>query len=227
MDERWQEIERIYHAALEREKTARTAYLAQACAGDSALRRQVEFLLVQDEKAGNFLEPPAINVAAAALVKVKSISDQATPSLEPGTMVEHCRLTGRLGAGSMGEVYRARDTKLQRDIALKILPQAMAHDAECMARFEREAQLLASLNHPNIAAIYGLEESNGIRALVMELVEGETLTERITGAGVSSPSARGWRRCSSCSICVLAKREAHADYHSARSIAIKEVSCMK
>ena len=84
-----------------------------------------------------------------------------------------------LGAGGMGEVYRARDTKLQRDVALKILPDAMARDGQRMARFEREAQVLASLNHPNIAAIYGLEESNGVRALVMELVEGQTLAERL------------------------------------------------
>ena len=84
-------------------------------------------------------------------------------------------------------MYRARDTKLQRDVALKILPEAMARDAQRMARFEREAQVLASLNHPNIAAIYGLEESNGIRALVMELVEGETLGERI---GRDTPSGR-------------------------------------
>ena len=79
----------------------------------------------------------------------------------------------------MGEVYRARDTKLQRDVALKVLPETMARDAQRMARFEREAQVLASLNHSNIASIYGLEESNGIRALVMELVEGQTLAERI------------------------------------------------
>ncbi len=79
-------------------------------------------------------------------------------------------------------MYRARDTKLQRDVALKILPETMARDAQRMARFEREAQVLASLNHPNIAAIYGLEESNGVRALVMELVEGATLAERISVA---------------------------------------------
>src|SRR5215469_1668190 len=91
-----------------------------------------------------------------------------------------------LGAGGMGEVYRARDTKLGRNVALKVLPEAFAKDAERMARFEREAQVLASLNHPNIAAIYGLEESGGVRALVMELVEGPTLTERIAGATVGA-----------------------------------------
>ena len=86
-----------------------------------------------------------------------------------------------LGAGGMGEVYRARDTKLGRDVALKVLPEALANNADRMARFEREAQVLALLNHPNIAAIYGLEESSGVRALVMELVEGPTLAERIAG----------------------------------------------
>src|SRR5207342_2070101 len=91
------------------------------------------------------------------------------------------QITSLLGAGGMGEVYRARDRKLNRDVALKILPEAFAHDADRMARFEREAQVLASLNHSNIAAIYGLEESDGIRALVMELVDGPTLAERIGG----------------------------------------------
>ena len=95
----------------------------------------------------------------------------------------------------MGEVYRARDTKLGRDVALKVLPAAFASDADRMARFQREAQMLASLNHPNIAAIYGLEESGGVRALVIELVEGPTLAERLAaatvGAGLALPSGKG------------------------------------
>jgi len=109
-------------------------------------------------------------------------------SLETGTQLGVYEILSPLGAGGMGEVYRARDSKLQRDVALKILPEAMARDAQRMARFEREARTLASLNHPNIAAIYGLEESDGIRALVMELVEGETLAERIgRSAGSVAP----------------------------------------
>ena len=92
-----------------------------------------------------------------------------------GTSIGSYRITAKLGAGGMGEVYRARDTKLDRDVAIKILPESFAHDAERVARFEREAKVLAALNHPNIAQIYGLEE----RALVMELVEGPTLAERI------------------------------------------------
>src|SRR5687767_12594816 len=88
-------------------------------------------------------------------------------------------LQGLLGAGGMGEVYRAHDTRLGRDVAIKILPQIFTADADRLARFEREARVLASLNHPNIGAIYGLEEADGVRALVLELVEGETLAERI------------------------------------------------
>jgi eukaryotic-like serine/threonine-protein kinase len=102
-------------------------------------------------------------------------------ALARGTKMGPYEILSPLGAGGMGEVYRARDTKLNRDVALKVLPTAMASDAERMARFQREAQVLASLNHPNIAAIYGLEESSGIRALVIELVEGPTLAERIGG----------------------------------------------
>src|SRR5262247_3140955 len=100
-------------------------------------------------------------------------------SLSPGTRLGPYEIVAPLGAGGMGEVYRARDTKLGRDVALKILPESFALDADRMARFQREAQFLASLNHPNIAAIHHIEESNGVSALVMELVEGETLADRI------------------------------------------------
>ncbi|HLE20323.1 MAG TPA: protein kinase, partial [Vicinamibacteria bacterium] len=93
--------------------------------------------------------------------------------------IAHYRITDKIGQGGMGEVYRATDTKLNRDVALKLLPDLFARDPDRMARFSREAQVLASLNHPNIASIHGLEESGGKRALVMELVEGETLQERL------------------------------------------------
>ena len=97
----------------------------------------------------------------------------------PPNRIAHYQLGEKIGAGGMGEVYRATDTKLNREVALKILPEAFAQDRERMARFEREARVLASLNHPNIAAIHGLEEQDGTRALVLELVEGPTLAERI------------------------------------------------
>jgi eukaryotic-like serine/threonine-protein kinase len=96
-----------------------------------------------------------------------------------GSKVAHFEITALLGSGGMGEVYRATDTKLGRSVAIKVLPEAFTHDADRLARFEREARVLASLNHSNIAAIHGLEESGGRNLLVMELVEGETLADRI------------------------------------------------
>jgi serine/threonine protein kinase len=101
-----------------------------------------------------------------------------------GTRLGPYEILSLLGAGGMGDVYRARDTKLNRDAAIKILPDPFAQDEERLGRFKREAQVLASLNHPNIAAIYGVEESDGIRALVMELVEGPTLAERIASGDI-------------------------------------------
>src|SRR6266699_3656414 len=104
-------------------------------------------------------------------------------ALSPGTRLGPYEILSALGAGGMGEVYRARDTTLNRDVAIKVLPDLFASDADRLARFTREAQTLASLNHSNIAHIHGLEESGGVRALVMELVEGDDLSQRIaTGA---------------------------------------------
>ena len=111
----------------------------------------------------------------------------ASPALGSRRQIGQYQVTAKLGEGGMGEVYRAHDAKLGRDVALKILPAAMAHDSQSLARLAREARTLASLSHPNIAVIYGLEESEGLRALVMELVEGETLAEQIRGrVGASS-----------------------------------------
>src|SRR5207247_8206436 len=100
-------------------------------------------------------------------------------TLSAGTRLDAYEIVSPLGAGGMGEVYRARDRKLGREVALKILPPLLANDPDRIARFQREAQVLASLNHPHIAAIYGLEESDGVHALVLELVEGPTLADRI------------------------------------------------
>ena len=101
-----------------------------------------------------------------------------------GTRLGVYDVVASIGEGGMGQVFRARDTKLDRDVAIKILPEAFAHDADRLARFQREAKTLASLNHPNIAAIYGLEESGGVTALVMELVEGDDLSQRIARGAI-------------------------------------------
>src|ERR1041385_8235129 len=105
-------------------------------------------------------------------------------SIAAGTRIGVYEVVALIGAGGMGEVYKARDTRLNRDVALKVLPEVFSKDTQRMARFEREAKLLASLNHQNIAAIYGLEDTGGIRALVMELVEGPTLAERIAAGPI-------------------------------------------
>src|SRR5437667_4299473 len=104
-------------------------------------------------------------------------------ALPIGARLGGYEIVAAIGAGGMGEVYRAHDTTLNRDVALKVLPELFAVDPDRLARFKREAQLLASLNHPNIAAIYGLVEADGIQALVLELVEGPTLAARIAGSG--------------------------------------------
>jgi eukaryotic-like serine/threonine-protein kinase len=171
--ERWATVERLYHAALVQPVDGRAAFLEEACAGNEALRREVESLLA----ASGVLTGGAV-VAAAGLV----------------SNVGHWTLTGRrigaylilgpLGAGGMGEVYRARDTRLGRDVAIKVLPSGFTSHPDRLARFEREARVLASLNHPHIAAIYGFEDSltdagAKVHALILELVEGEMLAERI------------------------------------------------
>ena len=114
-------------------------------------------------------------------------------TLSPGTRLGPYEIVNPIGAGGMGEVYRAHDTHLERDVAIKVLPRALANDPERLARFDREAKILAALNHPNIAVIYGLVESNGVRALVMELVEGETLTSVIKRGPMSvKDTCRAW-----------------------------------
>jgi serine/threonine protein kinase len=105
-------------------------------------------------------------------------------SLPLGTKLEPYQILSELGAGGMGEVYRGRDTKLDRDVAVKVLPAALARDPERLARFEREAKVLASLNHPNIAQIYGVQEAEGYQALVMELVPGQTLGAQLKSGAI-------------------------------------------
>src|SRR5580765_6101423 len=133
---------------------------------DERLRKDVESLLAAMEKASHFIEQPAFHTLGSR-------------ALEPGDSVGPYTIVEFLGAGGMGEVYRAHDAILNRDVALKVRPAAFALDADRFARFRREAQMLAALNHPNIAAIYSLEDSNGVQALVLELVDGVTLAERI------------------------------------------------
>jgi Protein kinase domain/WD40-like Beta Propeller Repeat len=168
--ERWQQVARVYQSAIEQEPSTRGAYVASACGDDTELRREVESLLAQPSAPG-VIDRPLVDVAAHAFGVVTN--------LERGTMVGPYRIVGPIGEGGMGQVYRAQDTKLPRKVALKILPEAFVHDADRLARFRQEAHVLASLSHPNIATIHGFEDSAGVHALVLELVEGPTLADRI------------------------------------------------
>jgi eukaryotic-like serine/threonine-protein kinase len=164
------QISELYHAALTRAPDERRAFLTEACGDDEALRAEVESLLRYD--AESFLETPAAQVAVAEVAAAGSAS-MVHRQLGP------YRILAPLGVGGMGEVYRAHDSKLGREVAIKILPPHFTSDPERRARFAREARMLASLNHPHIGAIYGLEDSDGVTALVLELVEGPTLADRL------------------------------------------------
>src|SRR5713101_1899162 len=162
--ERWRQIEELFHAALERAPENRQPFVEDACRGDVDLRLEVESMLAREQQARSFLETPALQNPTSS-----------SAGVVVGRQLGPYRILSPLGAGGMGEVYRAHDSKLGRDVAIKTLPPDFARDPERLARFRREARALASLNHPNIAAIYGLEESNQVDCLVLELVEGETL----------------------------------------------------
>ena len=177
MNDRWLKVEQLYNDALERDEAEREAYLREVCGGDDALRSEVESLLRNEKKAGSFLDAPAVEVAA-------KIFDQNSGQSMIGRRLGTYDVVSLIGLGGMGEVYEARDTKLGRDVAIKVLPSAFLHDPERLSRFQREARLLASLNHPNIATIHGLEQSGGVRYLVMELVPGKTLAERVAKTGL-------------------------------------------
>jgi eukaryotic-like serine/threonine-protein kinase len=176
--ERWRVVESLFDAALQRPPVERERYLREACGADQDLYREVESLLANSPAD----DPPGAWAAAAAVHLITH-----PIALEPGQRVGPYEIVSFLAAGGMGEVYRARDTRLKRDVALKILPELVAADRERIARFEREAELLASLNHPHIAAIYGVEDDRGTRAIVMELVEGETLADRIAAHPAGLP----------------------------------------
>ena len=177
----WARVKEVFAAARALPPDRRRVYLADTCGDDDALRQEVESLLASNERAKSFLEAPAFVCDDPA-------RDQASRTME-GRRLGVYQVQDLLGAGGMGEVYRARDTKLERDVALKFLPHAFTRDPERIARFEREARLLAALNHPNIGAIYGFEDAEGLRFLVLELVDGHTLAHTL--ADVSRQRSQG------------------------------------
>ena len=164
--ERWRQVTAIFHAARGREPATRGAFLDQACGGDASLRSEIESLLEAQ--------------AEATRQGTAVIAADVLPQLPPGTPFGPYRIDALVGSGGMGQVYRATDPRLHRTVAIKVLMPTLVPDAELDARFEREARLLAALNHPNIAAIHGLETTGTIQGLVLEFVDGETLGERLS-----------------------------------------------
>ena len=192
MADDWKRVDEVLQSVLLRPPGERDTFLRQACGGDRALEREVRSLLASYEQAGSFLEAPAIHAAARAVADDQrageaprtDLLETARMALSPGSRLGPYEISAQIGAGGMGEVYRAIDTNLARHVAIKVLPEAVAADRDRLARFDREARTLAALNHPNIAAIYGLERSGGTTALVMELVEGLTLADRIAQGAI-------------------------------------------
>jgi eukaryotic-like serine/threonine-protein kinase len=193
-DDRWLRIKQLFEAAVERPLSERSSFVSAAVAGDETLRRDVEALLAAD-RAGAPLSEQWPVASESLLVELRNASatlrlgGSSLPGLIAGHRVGNYDVIAPLGAGGMGEVYRAHDARLGRDVAIKILPHAFTTDPERLARFEREARVLAALNHPHIAGIYGLEQTGTAPALVLELVEGPTLADRVNAGRIGVEEA--------------------------------------
>ncbi|MFN0122652.1 MAG: serine/threonine-protein kinase [Blastocatellia bacterium] len=166
--ERWRQIESLYHAVFERAPDERAACLAEACAGDADLRREVESLLAVDESIGGFIDQPAFAVVAPGLAEEQG-------AMRIGQRIGHYQILSLLGKGGMGEVYLAQDVSRKRQVAIKLLPAQFTADAERVQRFEREARAASALNHPNILTIHEIGETDNCHYIVSEHVAGETL----------------------------------------------------
>jgi len=180
--ERWRRLEQIYHRALEHEDSQRGAYLEDACAGDQTLRQEVESLLSNARQASKFLERPALEVAA------RDVTDSPERSLVGHTLGSYSVMS-ILGEGGMGQVYLARDTRLGRLVALKILPPGVSADPERKRRFLQEAQVASALNHLHIVTLYDVGSDGGVDFLVMEYVKGQTLNGLIPRNGLDLKKA--------------------------------------
>ena len=174
--ERWERIKGLYHAARTHADRDRAQFLADACEGDALLQREVHLLLNQPASTGSFMDFVGGSPST-------QLGDVVANDLT-GQQLGCYRVLSLLGRGGMGEVYRANDSRLRRDVAIKVLPARFTADADRLARFESEARMLAALNHPHIGAIYGFEDAHGMPALVLELVEGETLADRLHGGPI-------------------------------------------
>jgi eukaryotic-like serine/threonine-protein kinase len=173
--ERWKRIDEIFHAALEREASSRAAFLTEACKEDDSLREEVEDLLVNHEKQSSLFDSPPTDLAAELLSKQSTFQGA----------IAHYQIVKRIGSGGMGEVYLAEDTRLNRKVALKILPSEFTQDKDRVRRFEREARAVSGLNHPNILTIYDIGQFDSSSFIASEFIDGETLRQRMSESKLS------------------------------------------
>jgi serine/threonine-protein kinase len=179
-NERWQHVERLYHAALAKPSDERSRFLVEACPDDEELRSEVESLLAYEDRAETFIESPALDVAA------RMMADEQSRTVRVGESFNQYRIVSQLGAGGMGEVYLADDTRLRRRVALKFLPVALIADKRHLHRFEVEARAIAAMSHPNACTIHEVVQAeDGRHCIVMEYVEGMALRERMTSGPVN------------------------------------------
>src|ERR1700687_4583100 len=173
--ERWQQIDQLFHSALERHSSERAAFLSQACNGVYSLRSEVESLLESHEQSDSFIETSAADIAAEVLAGREA-------QLTAGQSVGPYKIVSLVGEGGMGEVYLAQDVRLGRQVALKRLPAQFTLDGERVHRFEQEARAASALNHPNIVTIDEIGRANSLHFITTEFIDGETLRHYMTGA---------------------------------------------
>ena len=183
--ERWHAIDQLFEAALDHAPSERAAFLAEACGTDTNLQREVASLLAAAEQSENFIEESPLP-AAMKLGKLQTLPSSLTNSLI-GQRLGHYELTALLGAGGMGEVYRAHDARLGREVAVKVLPPHLARNHEAVSRFEREARAVAALSHPNILAIHDVGVEGELHYAVMELLEGARILRRLAETKALAP----------------------------------------
>src|SRR5207253_1239958 len=169
--EHWHQVQELFHAALAREPGDRSIFLVGACSGNESLRREVESLIQSHEETSHFIDSPAFAAAAEMLADGHEF--------KPGQTLGHYEIHSALGEGGMGRVYLAEDTKLKRKVALKVLPAVHSGDEQARKRLLREAQAAAALDHPNICAIYEVDEESDRSYIAMQYIEGETLEARM------------------------------------------------
>ena len=170
--ERWEQVKEIFNSAIKYSHEERGLFLAQACSNDVELRREVESLIASHERSGDFIDEPAYQLAAKSLVDERS-------ELKSGQRIQSYEILKFISRGGMGEVYLAQDKRLNRKVALKVLPSSFTRDNDRLRRFEQEARAASALNHPNIITIYEILQTDATHVIVTEFVEGETLRQRL------------------------------------------------